>query len=94
MTKTIEMLRAAIFTGALCFLPAGAQAEGVPDHNEAEEPAEHQGETCQKAGEPRNVPDHQEAQTRCGDDEKGVVRSHAPGEVPDHQESEARGGAK
>jgi hypothetical protein len=88
MTKTIEMLRAAIFTGALCFLPAGAQAaDNVPDHQEAEEPPFTV--TCQKHGDPHFVPDHQEAQSRCGDVDKGDVKhQYGPGDVPDHQEAE------
>lgn len=94
MTKSIELLRAAVFASALCVLPGAALAEGdVPDHQEAEEPEV--SVSCQKAGAPRDVPDHQQAQDRCGDVDRGVVSDErTPADVPDHQEAQDRGGSK
>jgi hypothetical protein len=94
MTKTIELLRAAVFTGALCVLPGAALAESdVPNHEEAEEPEV--SVSCHKAEAPHHVPDHQQAQDRCGDVDKGVLSGEStPADVPTHQEAQDRGGSK
>jgi hypothetical protein len=108
MTKTAikSMLRAAIFTGALGFVPTvalaagetsprGAEAsEGVPDHAAAEARATG-GETASAAGaeSPPGVPDHAAAEARSRDD-RGDTLSATPVEasqgVPDHAAAEAR----
>jgi hypothetical protein len=94
MTKSIELLRAALFTGALFALPGAALADGdVPNHEEVEEPAV--SVSCHEPGNPRDVPDHQQAQSRCGDDSKGVLSGpRTAGDVPDHQEAQDRGGSR
>lgn len=94
MTKTIELLRAAVFTSALCVLPGAALADNdVPNHEEVEEPVVIV--SCQEPGNPRDVPDHQQAQDRCGDVKKGVVSDErTPADPPTHQEAQDRGGSR
>jgi hypothetical protein len=94
-TTTIKaLLKAALFTGAVCMVPRLALADdekpAVPDHAEAVAGDNVKG----RVDTPAYVPDHVDAQARGDrDDDTGVAAETTPAGIPDHQEAEDRGGA-
>jgi hypothetical protein len=89
MTIIKAMLRAGLFA-ALMTMPGLASAEGIPDHNEAEEK---EGDMASEylPATPRGVPDHAEAESRGGDSALGAQHRGMGPEIPDHEEAESRG---